>query len=155
MSEHVYVFLGADVDRCINNLGRAPHIYTHYNMAAKHYTWKWIWSDHGDTILSSHQLFGTKQLCQLDALKHQPTIQTSEKRGRSGKPHLEVKESPIVQYSWKISIYNDASERIGCYSEERWFDNWVECLDASYHVRVELFDPSFCWEIDFETREKQ
>ena len=124
-------------------------------MTMKEYTWKWIWSDHGDTILSSHQRFPTKERCKLDALKHQPSIRTEERRVRTGHPKLELMELVKVEYRWMMSLYNDWSERIGRYSEDRWYDNWVECLNASYIVTPELFDPTYYWDMDFETRDMQ
>lgn len=122
--------------------------------ARQQYSWKWIWSDHGDEIISSSQVFPSKELCQLDALKHQPTIRTGEKKGRTGGPKMVLRASAVLEYRWMMYIYNDKHERIGSFSEDRWYDTSVECLQASYKLTPELFDSSFYCDVDFDVREK-
>ena len=117
--------------------------------------WTWVWGDHGDEIISSHQQFPTKQLCLLDGLRHQPMMRSPELNGRSVGPRLEVKATPVLEYRWIFSLYNNNSERVATVEDDTWYDSWAVCLNKGQTVTGDVDDKSAYWEIDFEAREKK
>ena len=121
----------------------------------KEYRWKYFWSDQGDAIITSHQAFPCKELAQLDALKHQPTIRPCDARGRTGHPKMSIMESPVLEYRWFVTVYNDMHEPIARYNGDVWYDSWIECLNASHSVTPEVMEMDYYWDMEFESRKKQ
>ena len=130
--------------------------HTETDTMAQHiYTWKWIWGDHEDEIISSRQEFRSKTHCQLDGLKHQPSLKTEDLKGRTGHPKLVITVSPVHEFRWLMTIYNNAGEVVAQITENKWYENWVECLNETFKISAETFDENLHWDFDFETREKE
>ena len=78
----------------------------------KVFSWKWVWSDHGDTILTSHQWFPTKSFCTIDGFRHSPCLQRRDTSGRTGFPRLHIRESPVQEYRWVAEIFDKKGHRL-------------------------------------------
>ncbi len=122
--------------------------------APKLYHWNWVWSDHGDQIISSNQKFPSRVLCQLDGLRHNPSIRHSELQGRTGFPQLKIKSSPMLEYKWIFIILDSRGEEIGRYAENKWYSSMYECIEASKNADFQLSDVFGC-DMDFDIREKR
>ncbi len=116
-------------------------------------TWKWVWSDYGDEILASQQIHTSNIGCQIDGFRHLPGLRSSEMKGRTGKPILQIKESAAIQYRWVFTFYDDNEREVGRYAQSRWYETMSECIYASRNV--ELADTNFHYETDFESRVKK
>lgn len=111
-----------------------------------------MWSDYGDEIISSRQKYSTKEICQIDALRHTPSFRESELLGRTGKPKLAVTAEPVLQYRWVISVYDKERVEIVKQTEDRWYKSVAECLYAADQVNIELDESFFQYDVAFESR---
>lgn len=122
--------------------------------ATKYYTWTWQWSDHEDEIIASRQLFSSSSVCELDGMRHFPYIRQADLKGRKGCPQLHITEQQADEFRWFIIILDADNQELGTYAQEKWYNTFPECIEASKNTEFHVSEPLKC-EIDIERRPKQ
>lgn len=122
---------------------------------SKLYKWIWEWSDYGDKIIDSNQLFSSRQLCQFDALRHYPYVRAGDWKGRTGTPEARIVEEDALEYRWILVIYDEDNWELARYSEDIWYDTCAQCVNATRKLNVDPTETGSYAELEFETRLKQ
>ena len=143
MSQHVYelypqtyVMMLALQFAHINRISACIHSTVTTMETPTLFRWTWEWNDYGDEIISSKQKFLTREMCQMDALRHYPYISSAEWNGRTGSPEAKITESTPVETRWIMVFYDHCDMEIARYAADEWYNSMAECIHAAKKLKI-------------------